>query len=129
LFLKTIEICAFKENVKIKIDIANKGELIKQCFLFKFLEQLGYQVELNRCVSCGNKLKNEKNYFSYERGGIICQNCSNRLKNTMPISNNAIKIIRIFFKNKLSSIIKLKVSSREINELNRISQNFIKWIC
>lgn len=103
--------------------------LITQGFIFKFLDLLGYKIEIARCVKCENILSQEVNFFDYTRGGIICKSCAKSTGSILSISNNSIKIIRIFFKNRISSLLKLKISKKDSIELNRISETFVKWIC
>jgi len=103
--------------------------LITQGFLFKLLDALGYKLEINRCVKCEGALSAENNFFDYSRGGIICNNCAVGSGSILPISNNSIKVIRIFFKNKIINLSKLKINQRESSELGHISQTFVKWIC
>ncbi len=104
-----------------------RQELISQGFVFKLLDLLGYKIEVNKCVKCGNKLFAEKNFFDYSLGGITCFGCSQKSNTRMLINNNAIKIIRIFFQHNLRTLEKLKISSRDAKELKKISQTFIKW--
>ena len=103
--------------------------LLTQGFVFKLLDILGYKLETGRCVKCENGLSKGKNFFDYSRGGIICQECARKINSILPISENSIKIIRIFFKNKLDNLIKLKINQVEATELRHISNTFIKWIC
>lgn len=45
-------------------------------FLIKFVSIIGYEPCLNKCVKCGDdRFKNVE--FSFDLGGIICQNCLN----------------------------------------------------
>jgi DNA repair protein RecO (recombination protein O) len=106
-----------------------KKNLMTQCFVFKLLDALGYKIEINRCVKCEGALSKSRNFFDYDQGGVLCEHCATTSDKILPISNNAIKIIRIFFQNKISNLAKLKVNSRESKELSHISQTFIKWIC
>lgn len=106
-----------------------KKNLITQGFIFKFLDFLGYKIETSRCVKCKGKLSKNRNYFDYSQGGIICEKCATDANRVLPISNNSIKIIRIFFQNKISNLSKLKISPRESRELDHMSKTFIKWIC
>ena len=103
--------------------------LITQGFIFKLLDCLGYKIELNRCVKCEGKLSRSRNFFDYNLGGAVCKDCARGANDVLSISNNSIKIIRIFFQNKISNLAKLKINSKESKELNHISQTFIKWIC
>lgn len=111
-----------------KADNAHK-QLITQGFVFKFLGSLGYKIEVNKCVKCQKILSNNKNFFDYSRGGIICESCRAGINELLPISNNSIKIIRIIFQNKISSLLKLKINPKEAKELEYISGTFINWIC
>lgn len=103
--------------------------LITQGFIFKFLDSLGYKIEINRCVKCEGKLSKNRNFFDCSYGGVVCENCAMGAPSILPISNNAIKIIRIFFQNKIGNLSKLKINKRESKELEHISRTFIKWIC
>lgn len=106
-----------------------KKNLMTQCFMFKLLDALGYKIEISGCVKCKGKLSKSRNYFDYSHGGVVCDNCARGSSTILPISNNSIKIIRIFFQNKISNLVKLKINLREAKELEYISQTFIKWIC
>ncbi len=112
-------------------DYANniQKDLLTQGFTFKFLDSLGYKLEINRCVKCEKRLSKSGNFFDYSYGGTICQQCTIGANNVIPISNNSIKIIRIFFQNKIKNLSKLKISQKESIELRHISRTFIKWIC
>ena len=33
-------------------------------------------IELNTCLKCGCEIKNDNMYFSSNRGGVVCKNCS-----------------------------------------------------
>jgi len=116
---------SLSENTSGKIETVSLG------FIFKLLECLGYGLEVGRCVVCGSQLKSEKdNFFSAEMGGIVCADCFGIRENKkgIKISSNTVKIIRIFFQNKISSLSKLKIESRDLRELKIISQEFLRWI-
>lgn len=124
-YLRAMDKIAGKEGLpdkKAKIDLLTVG------FIFKLLDALGYKIEANFCVECGNKLSDRENYFSLNQGGILCGNCSSKEKNLLKISNNAIKIIRIFFQNGIESVVKVKAEKSDVNNLKIIAGEFIKWI-
>ena len=113
-----------------KDSFVDKYSLAEQGFLFKFLDLLGYKIEATKCISCGESLSaSKKNYFNYSEGGMTCNKCVVSANNTMAVSNNSIKIIRIFFQNRLSSLSKLNISRKDIQEIRRISKSFISWVC
>lgn len=105
-----------------------KISLITQGFILKSLGLLGYKIEANACIKCSSVFSKGGNYFSAEKGGIMCAVCSGRVGNKIGVSENVIKIIRIFFQNKLKSLLKLKVTQKEIDNLKTIADDFIQWI-
>ena len=115
------------ENSGTEKEFIVKRELVSSGFVFKLLELLGYKIETGKCVKCNGKLSSSKNFFDYGLGGIVCAQCVPQSNTVMSIGNNSIKIIRIFFQNNLKDLVKLKVSDKEINELKRVLQSFIKW--
>ena len=115
-------------NIKKDLYISIAPNLITQGFIFKLFNCLGYKIEAGVCVRCGKPLSREGNYFSAEQGGILCGGCSSGFKNKIKASANTIKIIRIFFKNDIKSLAKLRVEPKDINDLKTISGEFFRWI-
>lgn len=116
------------EKLSVSAEDGEKIDLITLGFLFKFLEETGYKTETGKCVNCGNKLQPQNNYFSAENGGILCENCESRQGKRIGISSESVKMLRIFSKNKLESLMKLKVPGKEIKNLEIIVQEAIGWI-
>ena len=105
-----------------KLDILTMG------LLFKLLSELGYGLEVERCTSCTGRLFQENNYFSVSRGGVLCKNCAASENKKIKISNEAIKIMRIFFKNRVENLIKLRVPAKDIQDLRLVMQEALVWI-
>lgn len=120
-YLETLD--RFPENNTDKIETVSLG------FIFKLLDALGYGLEVGQCVSCGNLLSSHKeNYFSAESGGIICEGCFGGTERVSRISANAVKVIRIFFQNRIGPLVKLKIEAKDLRELKNISKEFLNWI-
>jgi DNA repair protein RecO (recombination protein O) len=119
-YLESVDLAAAEKNGE-KFDIFNFG------FIFKSLDILGYKMEANVCVACGNKIFKGVNKFSAESGGIVCPNCSSVPGNKIGISDNSIKLIRIFFSNSIKSLIKIKINEEDKKNLRRIVLNFLDW--
>ncbi|MBR1776387.1 DNA repair protein RecO [bacterium] len=57
-----------------------KGMLIAAIkFQLKILLIMGFCVELDTCLCCGERILNEDMYFSTTMGGAICKECNNAL--------------------------------------------------
>jgi len=125
-YLETMDKLAKNKNT---VKAIKRSNLIEQGFIFKFLDLLGYKIEASKCIESGGNLSEKNNFFNYSQGGMVCSKYAQGMENTMAVSNNSIKIMRIFFQNNLSSLLKLDVSDRDVNEIRRMSKNFIAWIC
>ena len=44
-------------------------------FQLQVMDISGYSLETEQCVKCSCQIKDEELYFSFEQGGILCQNC------------------------------------------------------
>lgn len=109
-------------------DEDGKADVLTLGVLFKILDEMGYRVEVEKCVHCEKKLLLESNYFSISRGGIICTNCHVHESRKSLISNESIKLIRIFLQNKIENLTKLKVSQREADRLKIILSEAVNWV-
>ena len=74
-------------------------------FQIHILNLSGFSPELDKCVICGKSIKPGENYFSFSRGGVAGKECSlrkeverpiGRSTSLFPISDNTIKLIRLF---------------------------------
>lgn len=105
-----------------------KKEIVTLGFLFKFLSEMGYQVEAKKCVKCNKKLISKENFFSAESGGVLCAGCASQKNNKIKIDDESIKFIRLFLKNNLSGLVKLSSSNKDVNRIKKIFSDFLHWI-
>lgn len=106
-----------------------KTNLVTQGFLFQLLSHLGYHLEMRRCAVSGEALSAEKRYyFSPDAGGVVDVRFVGHAQKVVSINENAIKLIRIFFQNKLSSLTRLQVSREDLMCVEHVSRAFLQWI-
>jgi DNA repair protein RecO (recombination protein O) len=106
----------------------NQGKILIEAFWWKLFDALGNRPEVISCASCGGKLSaNSKKYFSIEKGSVVCANCSSNIQNMRLISDNQIKLLRIFWGNPLRKIVKVKISEEELKKLAMIREAFRKY--
>jgi len=104
-----------------------KANILTLGLLFKVLDEMGYRLEVEKCVHCEKKLLLENNYFSVSRGGVLCSNCYKYENKKIMVSNESIKLIRIFLQNKLENLIKIRVSKRDADRLKIVLAEAIGW--
>jgi DNA repair protein RecO (recombination protein O) len=106
-----------------------KVKIVTQGFLFQLLSHLGYHLEMRFCVMSGEPLSaSERYYFSPDAGGVIDARFVNQAQKAVSINENAIKLIRLFFQNKLFSLTRLQVKHEDLVCVEHISRSFLQWI-
>lgn len=115
-------------------DLARAGEkakffLLSEAFLVQLFAHLGYRMETAVCSVSGEKLTPGGRYFfSPGAGGIVSESHSVSRDQALPISENAIKLIRIILANKLESIPRIQVAAEGVREVRQASVHFFRWI-
>lgn len=110
-----------------KQNIFQKITLLFISFFWKLLKFSGYGANFFNCLICSKKLKPNKNYWVFEKGGILCENCARETKSKIPLSENAIKILR-FSEKPMMFMEKLKVKNSDLISLISITEKHNDFI-
>lgn len=95
-------------------------------FIFHLLSILGYKPELYQCLHCKTKIKPNGNVFSLKFGGLLCQKCKKIDLNSLNISTNAIKILRLMLNEK--EFKKIKIDLNLFQEVKKNIDLFLKYL-
>jgi len=111
------------------LEIENsKLEILYYYFLWNFLSILGFKPQLNFCSICQKKLIPQGLYFSFKEGGVVCQNCSKKIKEEKKISPEAVKILRLILEKDFDFLKRLKIKEEQQKEIREISENYLSYI-
>jgi DNA repair protein RecO (recombination protein O) len=105
-----------------------RENLIFEYFALNLLSMVGFAPELYVCLGCGKKLPNQNNFFDVSEGGILCQDCARSGKIVLEVSPNQIKLLRIFLKQSILILKKLRLKKNDIIFFKKIIKNFIEYI-
>jgi len=112
-----------------KQDEKEKILLITEGFLVQVLSHLGYGIETNQSVMSGEKIqRGDHHFFSPSEGGILSGKETQNIKDAFPISENGIKLLRLFLHNRLETLSRIKVSPLELREVHLVVTRFFQWI-
>jgi DNA repair protein RecO (recombination protein O) len=121
-YLVLADECA-RESKKEKVLLLSEG------FLFQLFAHLGYAIETGVCAVSGERLPSgEKHFFSPSAGGILLGQHTYTTEGAFRISENVIKLIRLFLHNRLETLVKVTVSSDELRETRQVATRFFQWI-
>lgn len=105
-----------------------KHVLLRLGFIMKLLESLGYYIEVSKCVSCGNMLDEKSFGFSASSGGTLCDSCTKENShNATMVRPNAIKMMRIFLANEISTFAKIKATREDCDGVRIALDDFLRW--
>lgn len=99
--------------------------LIARFFELRLLSLTGFQPQLFHCVSCGEMIKEQDQYFSAELGGILCPNCVRADGQATEISAAALKVLRFLQTRPYETIHSLRLRRSSQRELERIMHLYL----
>lgn len=106
-----------------------KAPLLTEGFLFQLFDHLGYRIETGTCAVSGKRLQpGERHFFSPSAGGILSGEHGHESGATLPISENAIKLIRLFLGNKLEHLSRIRADETGLREVRQVATRFFRWI-
>lgn len=69
---------------------------VARCTELAMLEDAGYLPELRRCLVCGRHVEPERHRFAPSLGGVVCDACVVPGGEALPLSVDALKVLRHF---------------------------------
>ncbi|MFA6493352.1 MAG: DNA repair protein RecO, partial [Patescibacteria group bacterium] len=102
-----------------------QSKLLLAYFEINFLELSGFKPELFKCLSCGKNIVSKGNFFSFSEGGLVCDKCQS---GDIKISDDAIKVLRLFLKHRIDTIQKIQTNEKLTLEIEKITSGYIKHI-
>ncbi len=93
-------------------------------FYFKALTLLGFTPELEACSACGDMA--DVNTFSVEYGGVLCGECSHSVEDKIPISAEALNIMKYITECDIKKLFSFTASDGALSEVQRIADRFLK---
>lgn len=67
---------------------SNKVEILNAVMKFqlKLMQAVGFGIELENCLCCGESLDKVNMYFSPSRGGVVCENCAPKIESSIKLN-------------------------------------------
>ena len=113
-------------NTLNSLEKKSKNKIIYYYFLWNILSILGYRPEIHNCSLCQKKIKPGDIYFSQSEGGLICNQCKEKIKSLKKIEPDIIKILRITLEKDWQILEKLKIEDKDLKSLREISDYYFR---
>ena len=85
----------------------------------RLLGYVGFRPQLFSCAACQKEIEPVVNYFSAERGGVLCPRCGPEQSGAEPISLNALKVLRFFQTREHATCRQVSISAGVHREVER----------
>ena len=92
------------------------------------LELSGFQPQLFFCVSCGENIEEQDQFFSAELGGVLCPDCHEADRRAQPISAVAVKVLRYLQTRPWDTVKVLQLKRPLHSELENIMYHYLTYI-
>jgi DNA repair protein RecO (recombination protein O) len=94
----------------------------------RLLDLVGFRPQLFHCVNCGEEIRAEDQYFSFEKGGVFCPKCGMNEPGVRPVSMPALKILRHFQRSRYTEAQRARLSSAVDQELEDLMGYYLTFL-
>ena len=108
-----------------RIDGEQQPALAVLYYELHLLALVGYQPQLFRCIQCGELLQPEMNFFSLERGGVLCPEHGINAPGTIALSLPVFKVLRFLQSRPWNQVAQLRLSHDVDEQTDRVLGRYI----
>jgi DNA repair protein RecO (recombination protein O) len=94
----------------------------------RLLDLVGFRPQLFHCANCGEEIQPEDQFFSFEKGGVICPRCGANEVGVRPVSMPALKILRHFQRSRYAEAQRACLSTSIDRELEDLMGNYLTYL-
>lgn len=101
--------------------------LATRYFELHLLSLAGFQPQLFRCLQCDQLLKPEINFFSIERGGVLCPTHGANQTDTTPLPLVVLKVLRFLQTRSWDQVSGLRLSPHVAQQVETLLERYIVY--
>ena len=94
----------------------------------RLLDLLGFRPQLFHCVQCAAEIMPEDQYFSAEKGGVLCPACGKGTSGARPISMLALKYLRHFQRSAYTDAKRAHLTPGLSREMEILMQHYLTYL-
>lgn len=114
------------KSLKVNSQAKKNFRLLLIAFDIKLMAVSGYMPKLERCVICEKK-PGVKMRFSFEWGGVTCEECNFSDKNTIVVTPAAAETLLRLMRLPLSEVVALDIIARLEDELYLLMRDYVTY--
>jgi DNA repair protein RecO (recombination protein O) len=94
----------------------------------RLLDLLGFRPRLFECAVCGKPIQPEDQFFSAERGGVLCPDCGLMVNEVRPVSMDALRYMRHFQRSTYTEAKKAAPLPETRNEVEALLNYYLTYL-
>jgi DNA repair protein RecO (recombination protein O) len=94
----------------------------------RLLDLVGFRPQLLHCVNCGEEIQAEDQFFSYEKGGVICPKCGNTEASVRRATMPALRILRHFQRSNYTEAKRARLSVEVDREIENLMGSYLTYL-
>jgi DNA repair protein RecO (recombination protein O) len=102
--------------------------LAARFYELRLLSLAGFQPQLFNCVSCGEAIQEQDQFFSAELGGLLCPNCQTADRRAKAVSSVAVKILRYLQTHSWETVNALQLRRELHSELENVMHHYLTYL-
>ena len=106
----------------------NDPEMVLRFLELRSLQISGFSPELLHCVECSELILAAHHFFSPSSGGVLCSSCKPTLPYLIPLSVDALKVLRYFSTNSLAASLKIQAKPSLKKELATLLGSTLRYV-
>jgi DNA repair protein RecO (recombination protein O) len=97
-------------------------------FQLRLLDIAGYRPDFFHCVHCEHEIKPENQFYSFQFGGVVCQESASGLGDLQALGLGALKVLRFYQKKSFSHASKPGVPEPVFVEIRDLMDGYLTYI-
>ena len=103
-------------------------DLVIRYYELRLLDLVGFRPRLFECVNCGDQVQPEDQFFSAERGGVVCPKCFKEVAGCRRITMLALKYLRHFQRSPFSEAMRAPLNPVLNQEIEAVLQYYLVYV-
>ncbi len=103
-------------------------EAVVLFFSMRLLDHVGFRPELFQCLACSAEIMPQDQFFSFQRGGVLCPACGSREGECQSISLASLKILRHYQRSSFKAATMPSVRTAVFREIEALMEGYLTYL-
>ena len=111
-----------------RLEVSPNPALTGRWYELALLQHAGFAPQLFNCVQCGERIQPVTNYFSHERGGVLCPKHGEGASDAQPIPLNTLKVLRYIQTQPYNHIMRLQLTPGSMRQVEKLMGDYLRYL-